>query len=199
MTHHQRIRHNTTLAILIAIICLQDFVPFFGNIPLGPLSITTLHVTVILAGIILGPVDGAVIGGVWGMLTWIRAFVAPSSPLAPLIFANPLVAVLPRVLIGLFAGGLFRYLSHFKIGDKAAAVAAAMVGTLTNTGLVLGLTYLFYRTPAVAKVYHVDVDHLLAALGLVLATNGVAELLLAVAVVPMIAVPVLEVQRRLMT
>lgn len=199
MTHHQRIRHNTTLAILIAIICLQDFVPFFGNIPLGPLSITTLHVTVILAGIILGPVDGAVIGGVWGMLTWIRAFVAPSSPLAPLIFVNPLIAVLPRALIGLFAGGLFRYLSRFRIGDKAAAVAAAMVGTLTNTGLVLSLTYLFYRTPAVAKVYHVDVDHLLAALGLVLATNGVAELLLAVAVVPMIAVPVLEVQRRLMT
>ena len=50
-TRHQQIRHNTTLAIFIAIILLQDFVPFFGNIPLGPLSITTLHVTVIIAAI----------------------------------------------------------------------------------------------------------------------------------------------------
>ena len=52
-TRHQQIRHNTTLAIFIAIILLQDFVPFFGNIPLGPLSITTLHVTVIIAAIVL--------------------------------------------------------------------------------------------------------------------------------------------------
>ncbi len=63
-TRHQQIRHNTTLAIFIAIILLQDFVPFFGNIPLGPLSITTLHVTVIIAAIVLGPVDGAIIGGI---------------------------------------------------------------------------------------------------------------------------------------
>ena len=28
-TRHQQIRHNTTLAIFIAIILLQDFVPFF--------------------------------------------------------------------------------------------------------------------------------------------------------------------------
>lgn len=197
MTRHQRIRHNTTLAIFIAIICLQDFVPFFGNIPLGPLSITTLHVTVILAGIILGPVDGAIIGGVWGMLTWIRAFVAPSSPLAPLIFVNPLIAILPRVLIGLFAGTIFRPLVQWKLKPRSAAIVAAAIGTLTNTGLVLGFTYLFYRTPAVARAYHVDVNRLLSALGLVLATNGVAELVLAVVVVPMIAVPVLEIQRRL--
>ena len=31
-----------------------------------------------------------------------------------------------------------------------AAVSAAIVGALTNTGLVLGFIYLFYRTPLVA-------------------------------------------------
>lgn len=197
MTRHQRIRRNTTLAIFIAIILVQDFVPFFGNIPLGPLSITTLHVTVILAAILLGPVDGAIIGGVWGLLTWVRAFVAPTSALAPLVFVNPLVSVVPRILIGFFAGWSFRLVKRSAHSDKIAAVVAAAVGAVTNTGLVLGMIFVFYRTPAVAKTYGVDVNHLLAALEVIMATNGLAELLLAVIVVPLISVPVLEVRRRL--
>lgn len=197
MTRHQRIRRNTTRAIFIAIILLQDFVPFFGNIPLGPLSITTLHVTVILAAILLGPVDGAIIGGVWGILTWVRAFVAPTSPLAPLVFTNPLVSVIPRVMIGLLAGGTFKLVVHYWHHEKVATILAAVVGSLTNTGLVLGLIYAFYRTPAVAHTYGVNVNHLLSALEVIMATNGLAELLLAVVVVPLVAIPALEVQRRI--
>ena len=191
-TRHQQIRHNTTLAIFIAIILLQDFVPFFGNIPLGPLSITTLHVTVIIAAIVLGPVDGAIIGGIWGLLTWVRAFVAPSSPLAPLVFVNPLVSVVPRIMIGTFI-----LMCRLVKAKYIAAVSAAIVGTLTNTGLVLGFIYLFYRTPAVAQTYGVNVNHLLIALETVMATNGLAELILAIIIVPMVALPVLEVRRRL--
>lgn len=186
MTRHQRIRRNTTRAIFMAIIILQDLVPFFGNIPLGPLSITTLHVTVILAAIILGPGEGAIIGGTWGILTWVRAFVAPSSPLAPLVFTNPLVAILPRVMIGLVAGYLFRFVLHCSHSERYAAILAAAAGALTNTGLVLGLIDLFYRTPAVAQAYGVDVRHLRPVLLATMATNGLAELVLAVIVVPLV-------------
>ena len=196
-TRHQQIRHNTTLAIFIAIILLQDFIPFFGNIPLGPLSITTLHVTVIIAAIVLGPMDGAIIGGVWGILTWVRAFVAPSSPLAPLVFVNPLVSVFPRIMIGFFAGYTFILLYRLFKSKYGAAIGAAVIGTLTNTGLVLSFIYLFYRTPAVAQTYGVNVNHLLIALETIMATNGLAELILASIVVPMVAIPVLEVRRRL--
>ena len=197
MIQHQRIRRNTTRAIFMAIIILQDLVPFFGNIPLGPLSITTLHITVILAAIILGPGEGAIIGGTWGILTWVRAFVAPSSPLAPLVFTNPLIAILPRVMIGLVAGYLFRFVLHYSHSERCVAILAAIDGTLTNTGLVLGLIAFFYRTPAVAQAYGVDVNHLLPALLAIMATNGLAELVLAVIVVPLVVIPVLEVRRRL--
>lgn len=195
-TRHQQIRHDTTLAIFIAIIFIQDFIPLFGNIPLGPLSITTLHVTVIIAAIVLGPVDGAIIGGVWGVLTWIRAFVAPSSPLAPLVFVNPLVSVVPRIMIGLLAGYTF-ILLHRLLNQYLAAIGAAIVGSITNTGLVLGFIYLFYRTPAVAQSYGVNVNHLLIALETVMATNGLGELILAVILVPLVSIPVLKVRRRL--
>lgn len=197
MKRRQQIQRSTIRSILIAIIILQDFVPFLGNIPVGPLSITTMHVTVIIAAIVVGPVDGAIIGGVWGILTWVRAFVAPSSPLAPLVMVNPLVSVVPRIMIGLVAGYLYRWLARLSKQPWLAMILAGIAGSLTNTGLVLGAIALFYRTPAVARAYGVNVAHLLPALETIMATNGLAELVFAAIVVPLVAYPVLEVRRRL--
>lgn len=197
MKRRQQIRRNTIRSIFIAIIILQDFVPFLGNIPLGPLSITTMHVTVIVAAVVLGPVDGAIIGSTWGLLTWVRAFVAPSSPIAPLVMVNPLVSVVPRILIGVVAGYLYRWISRWTQRKKLAMTIAGIAGSLTNTVLVLGFIYLFYRTPAVAQAYGVNVDHLLPALEAIMATNGTAELIFAAIAVPLIAYPVSEVHRRL--
>ncbi len=197
MKRRQQIQRSTIRSILIAIIILQDFVPFLGNIPVGPLSITTMHVTVIIAAIVVGPVDGAIIGGVWGILTWVRAFVAPSSPLAPLVMVNPLVSVVPRIMIGLVAGYLYRWLARLSKQPRLAMILAGIAGSLTNTGLVLGAIALFYWTPAVARAYGVNVAHLLPALETIMATNGLAELVFAAIVVPLVAYPVLEVRRRL--
>lgn len=197
MKRRQQIQRSTIRSILIAIIILQDFVPFLGNIPFGPLSITTMHVTVIIAAIVVGPVDGAIIGGVWGILTWVRAFVAPSSPLAPLVMINPLVSVVPRIMIGLVAGYLYRWLARLSKQPRLPMILAGIAGSLTNTGLVLGAIAIFYRTPAVARAYGVNVAHLLPALETIMATNGLAELVFAAIVVPLVAYPVLEVRRRL--
>lgn len=197
MKRRQQIQQSTIRSILIAIIILQDFVPFLGNIPVGPLSITTMHVTVIITAIVVGPVDGAIIGGAWGILTWVRAFVAPSSSLAPLVMVNPLVSVVPRIMIGLVAGYLYRWLTRLSKQPRLAMILAGIAGSLTNTGLVLGAIALFYRTPAVARAYGVNVAHLLPALETIMATNGLAELVFAAIVVPLVAYPVLEVRRRL--
>lgn len=197
MKRRQQIQQSTIRSILIVIIILQDFVPFLGNIPVGPLSITTMHVTVIITAIVVGPVDGAIIGGAWGILTWVRAFVAPSSSLAPLVMVNPLVSVVPRIMIGLVAGYLYRWLTRLSKQPRLAMILAGIAGSLTNTGLVLGAIALFYRTPAVARAYGVNVAHLLPALETIMATNGLAELVFAAIVVPLVAYPVLEVRRRL--
>lgn len=109
MQNRQQIQRLTTQALLIVIIVLQDLIPMIGNLPLGPLSITTLPITVGVVAVVWGPREGMVVGGVWGLLTWVRAFVYPSSPLAPLIFTNPLISFVPRLLIGLVARlGLYR-------------------------------------------------------------------------------------------
>ena len=53
-------------AILTAIIILQTMVPFLGFIPIGITSLTIIHITVIVAAIVLGTKDGMFIGLVWG-------------------------------------------------------------------------------------------------------------------------------------
>ena len=196
MKKHNSTYHMSILSILIAIIILQDFIPVLGNIPIGPLSLTTLHITVIITAIVLGPVDGAIVGGVWGVITWIRAFTMPSSPLAPLVFVNPLVSVVPRIFIGLIAGWLFLGLMKVIKKPVVPMVIAAIGGALTNTLLVLGFIYLFYHTQAVAQAYGVNVDHLFKALLAIFATNGLAEMVLAAIIAPAIATPLRRLHHR---
>jgi uncharacterized membrane protein len=183
------------LAMFVAIIIIQNFVPLFGYIPLGLLDLTTIHITVIIAAIILGPKDGALVGGAWGLITFIRAFTSPTSPLAPLVFTNPVVSIVPRILIGLVAGWLFIWLQR-KIKRTPAMMLAALVGALVNTILVLGLIYLFYRTPAVAQAYGTaDVSRLGGLLLVVVATNGIPEAILAAVVAPLICTPLLRFRK----
>lgn len=186
----QQIHNMTRRTLLIVLIIIQDFLPFIGNLPIGPLSITTLPITVAVVAILFGPLDGAIVGGAWGSLTWIRAFVYPSSPLAPLIFTNPFIAIVPRIMVGLVAGIVFQTLRR-KNGQFAATVTGALA-SLTNSLLVLSGIYLFANTPQVAAGYHVQQSGLLTALVTIMGTNGVVELIITALVTPLIAVPLLK-------
>ncbi|AVK62662.1 ECF transporter S component [Lactobacillus sp. CBA3606] len=182
--------HISVLAVLIAIVIIQNIVPFFGYIPIMGLSLTTIHITVIIAAVILGPRDGAIIGGAWGLLDWIRAFVAPTSPLAPLVFTNPLVSVLPRILIGVVAGWVFIWFRRHK-KTTLGLTLAGIAGSLTNTLLVLGLIGLLYRQQA-AGFYQVDLAKLMPYLLTIVGTNGVPEAILAGLLTPLIGLPLLR-------
>lgn len=96
--------------MFIAIILLQTSIPLIGYIPIGPLEITIIPMTVVVATVLLGTVDGAIIGGVWGFTTFVRAFVWPTSPLAAIVFVNPIISVIPRIMIGVVAGMTYTYL-----------------------------------------------------------------------------------------
>lgn len=181
------------LALFIAFVIIQNFVPFLGYIPVGALSLTTIQITVIVASIVLGPIDGAIVGGVWGVLSCIKAFTSPSSPVASLIFTNPLISVLPRILVGLLAGYLFIWLIKGNLNKTVSSILVGGLGALLNTVLVLGLIFLFYRNPEVAHAYGVSNPNLIG--GVLMATvgtNGVPEAILSAIVTPIISIPLLH-------
>ena len=64
----KRIQQLTLAAFFVAIEVIMSVTPI-GYIPVGALSITTMHLPVILAGVLLGPEFGAGIGFVGSILS----------------------------------------------------------------------------------------------------------------------------------
>lgn len=172
-------------AILTAIIILQTMVPFLGFIPIGITSLTIIHITVIVAAIVLGTKDGMFIGLVWGIFTMIRAFTSPTTPLDIAVFTNPIISVVPRVLVGLVAGLLFTIIYKKTKKVVAASIVAAIFGTITNTVLVLTLMGTLY-TGLVANTYGVDASALFVTLGGIAITNGISEVITAAILTPIL-------------
>lgn len=63
-------RKKTKFLVLLTMFCSIEVVLMFtplGFIPLGPIRATTLHIPVILAGMLLGVKGGAITGLVFGL------------------------------------------------------------------------------------------------------------------------------------
>ncbi|MBE0684772.1 MAG: ECF transporter S component [Anaerolineaceae bacterium] len=114
------------------------FIPWFGGI-----SLTIMHVPVIIAAILEGPVVGLGVGLIFGIFSMIQAAVAPSSP-ADVWFTNPVLAVLPRLFIGPVAYYVWKLLERIPV---VGLIVAGVAGSLTNTILVLGVIGLMGLLP----------------------------------------------------
>lgn len=183
-------------AVFIAIIIVMTAVPYTGYITYlpGGIAITTLHIPVIIGAVFLGWKYGALLGGVWGITCVVKAYLNPEAGNIP--FQNPLVSVLPRIIVGIVAGLVFalaagRY-SKKSLEEQAArrrmvqrdreilaAGVAALAGTLTNTVLVLTMLHFFgaLGTTDIAQVFSTVVKTIVG-------VNGVIELCAALIIVP---------------
>lgn len=129
------------------------FIPWFGGI-----SLTIMHVPVIIGAILEGPIVGAGIGLIFGLFSMLQAAIAPSGP-GDVVFTNPLISVLPRLFIGPVAWLIW---SALKKLPAVGLIASGLIGSVTNTVLVLGMFGLFQIYPW-------------ALLGGVAITNGLPE------------------------
>jgi uncharacterized membrane protein len=118
------------VSVIMAVTPL-GFLPWFGGA-----SLTIMHIPVIIAAVLEGPVAGTIVGLIFGVTSMVKAAVAPIGPLDPL-FTNPLVSVLPRLLIGVVSWGVYK-LFRGRLSPLAAAAAGAF-GGFANTVLVLGM------------------------------------------------------------
>ncbi|MDF7626920.1 ECF transporter S component [Lactobacillaceae bacterium L1_55_11] len=131
--------------LFMAIIIIQTLVPWLGSLPLGAFfvgaSVTLLPATVAIGAIILGPRTGAFLGGFWGLMSWLNALTHPGT-IGALMFANPLTAFIPRIMVGWIVGYLFaRFLAPKKALTQTSGLA--LLGALAafiNTSMVVLLT-----------------------------------------------------------
>ncbi len=184
MKEKENVYQLTLISMMVALLIMQTFVPILGYIPLGPIDVTIVHITVILSAVLFGAKFGTIIGTIWGALSMLRAFIQPTP--FNIVFLNPLISILPRLLVGLISASIFKLLKDRMPRTGAYAVTAA-IGTLTNTVLVLGSIYIF-ASEAYAGALGISETALLGALGTIVATNGVIEIIAAVIILPVLAV-----------
>ena len=133
-----------TIAVsgVLGAITIMLSVTGLGMIPMPSLAgrATIMHVPVILGAILEGPVVGAFTGFIFGLYS----FMTPVGAIP----ADPIVRILPRILIGVTA-----YYTYVLCRRSAfGAVMAAIVGTLTNTIGYLGLATLIGYLPWAASL-----------------------------------------------
>lgn len=125
-----KLRKISTAGVLSALIILLGLTNL-GMIPCSPtVSVTLLHVPVIVGTIIEGPIVGLVTAFVFGLYSLIRAAISPAGALDP-FFVNPLVSIVPRLLIAVITWLVYSGLSRIKELPKIAGyIISAVLGAL---------------------------------------------------------------------
>lgn len=188
-------RDMTLYGMLAALMLVVSFTPLgFGFAFAGVPSNTLLHIFVLIPAF-LGNVRGSVILGlIFGIISLFRALLAPNSPF-DLLFINPLISILPRILFGLVAGLIGYGLTQIKFKNvplrHGVMAVFAFVSTLIHTILVIGALYLFYAVFPIdgvtSDVTNLFLNPFFGTLQVVIATNGLVEAAFAAVLVPTIA------------
>ena len=123
-----RARRASVVTIILAVVQAALVVAGRGTVPLPTgLSVSIASVPASVAGIAAGPLAGALVGGVFGVLS----FVLATTPL----FQNPVIAILPRIVIGPTAAVVYAALR--RTNQSLAFAAGGAAGAVVGTGLVL--------------------------------------------------------------
>jgi uncharacterized membrane protein len=184
----------TLYGMYFAILALLSFTPL-GYITIFTFAITTIHIVVLVAAFTLGLKGGLIVGLGFGIMSLLRALIAPTSPFDA-AFINPIVSVLPRALFGLFAGLMAEFLPKFtkKIAPSLYIGVVSGVATFFHTALVL-LAIIVMRPfiPIVGEVLgNISFFALFAS---VFVSNAFVEVILATLTVPLITTA-LSAQRK---
>lgn len=230
------VRRMAVIGVLGAISIVLGMTPL-GFIPVGPTRATIMHIPVIIGAIMEGPVVGGLVGLIFGIFSIYQAITAPTP--VSFVFLNPVVSVIPRILIGITTYYAYKMLT--KIGNKGTVgllygiwliiiaylgkglynsivsyetiwpllmnsgllvltlvmayftikilrekalnlIIPTIIGTLTNTVLVLTMIYVFYGERFVEAIGQ-DVSLARKTIVGIGVTNGIPESIIAVIIV----------------
>lgn len=188
-------RWLTSVALMAAIVILLANTPL-GMIQLPLIKATTVHIPVILGAIVLGPVAGAILGGVFGICSMVSNTIAPtllSFAFSPFLSMTGLSGALKavwisvgcRIMIGVIAGWLWILIKKCKLNPIIALPVTGFIGSMVNTVFVMGSIY-FLLAREYAEVKSVAVD---AVWGLIIGTvtaSGIPEAVAAAVLVAFI-------------
>ena len=176
------VKRMAQIGILGSLIVIMGYTPL-GIIPIPGMAATILHIPVIIGALILGGKMGASLGLIMGLTTLSRAFIAPTGPL-DLFFRNPLVSVLPRILIGITVYAIYTIIKKVIKKESVALIITSALGSIANTVFTLGMLMLVY-SKQIGELAGSELGITASALMLsIITTNAVGELIVTALLVP---------------
>lgn len=149
MSKKSNVKTLVQLALLTAIELVMAFTPL-GYLKIGPVSITFMAIPVAVGAIVLGPLSGAFLGLVFGLTSFSQCFGADTFGTTLLginAFSTAFMCLVPRILMGLFAGLIFGGLKKTTLGETGGALLSSLACSIINTVLFVGsLIVLFGNT-----------------------------------------------------
>lgn len=182
MKTNQDLRTLTRLALLVAIELVMKAVGL-GSVPMGPLYMSFLTLPIAVGAITMGPMAGAVLGGVFGAVSFYDAVTGASAMTGALFQVSPLhtfiLCVGMRMLMGLLVGLIFQGLKKADNKGTWSYFVSSMAAPGLNTLLFMGYIVLaFYNCDYVQSlVANKGASNPFMFVVLLVGVQGVAEFL----------------------
>ena len=172
------IRTLTRLALLVAIELVMKAVGL-GSVPVGPLYMSFLTLPIAVGAITMGPAAGAVLGGVFGAVSFYDAVTGASAMTGALFQVSPVNTFILCVGMGVCVGLIFNAVKNFDKPGTWSYIVSAMCAPALNTLFFMGYIVLaFYGCDYVQNLVSVKgAANPLMFVVLLVGVQGVAEFL----------------------
>ena len=145
------VRYLAQLALLAAIEVVMKLMGL-GSVPVGPLYMSFLTVPIAVGAMTMGPTAGAILGGVFGLVSMKDAITGASVMTGAFFQISPIntfvLCVVMRVLMGWCVGLLFRVLRRVDHKKSWSYFVGAMSAPLLNTIFFMGYIVLLISAAA---------------------------------------------------
>ncbi|MCR5010283.1 MAG: ECF transporter S component [Clostridia bacterium] len=150
-------RFLAQLALLIAIQVVMRVLGL-GRVPIGPLNMSFLTLPIAIGAMLMGPLTGAILGGVFGLFSLWDAISGAGGMTSFFFQNNPVSTVIlcvgMRILMGVCCGLIFKLVSKLDRDEKTwSYFVGALSAPLLNTIFFMGyIILMFYNTEYIQNI-----------------------------------------------
>lgn len=175
-------------ALLAAIIVVLSLVPMLGFIQIGPAAIQIISIPVIIGAILFGGRSGLFLSIAFGLASWYVAVTRAATPV-DLLFVNPLVALVPRMIFGLSISPLYKIFSRMFDRDSMSVGTTAFVSSLIHSVATLTTIFIAFGFQSM----DLAMDFLVGILAVTILVNTLVEAVASV----LVSIPVVAALKRI--
>ncbi|MBQ3850227.1 MAG: ECF transporter S component [Clostridia bacterium] len=156
-TNKAKTRYIAQLGLFIGIILLMELAGL-TKIPIGPgLNMTFSMIPIAVGAMLLGPLAGTILGGVYGLTSLYNAMTGTGGMTFMLFGISPILTILlcvgTRILVGAVTGWIFKGLKKLDRHNIWCYFAGGLAAPLLNTIFFMGFLVLaFYNTDYVQEL-----------------------------------------------